>query len=239
MMTPFLMGFRIFLALGFSPFTSLTVGICMSITAEATSAEVLMELRKLKTKIGSLMMGAGIIDDIIGISLFVVVSYMFTMSFETREVALLISALVSFFAGIAVHKFIGRESHLISYLERGITLLIVPFFFISMGVYFSLQSLAPNIMILVVIVFVAIAGKIIGVLLTKPLTELSIKQLYLVGWGMNSRGAVGLAIAFVGFNIGLLDTGLYSGLVFMALFTTITFPFFLKMILRNNPGIMD
>ena len=238
MMVPFLIGFAVFLSLGFSILTSLTAGICMSITAEATSARVLMEIRKLKTKIGSLMMGAGIIDDIMGIFLFVVVSYIFTRSLETSEILLLIVSMVSFFAGIATHRFIGRERHVIPYIERGILLFIVPFFFISMGIHFSLQSLTLNPLLLVVIIAVAISAKIIGVFVTKPLTGLSIKQLYLVGWGMNSRGAVGLAIAFVGFRIGLLDTGLYSGLVFMALFTTIVFPFFIRSMVRNNPHVM-
>lgn len=238
MLVPFLIGFAVFLSLGLSFLTSLTVGICMSITAEATNARVLMEIRKLKTKIGSLMMGAGIIDDIMGIALFVIVSYTFTMSFETAELMLLIASMAAFFAGIATHRLVGREKHVVPYIERGILLFMVPFFFISMGIHFSLRSLMLDPLLLLLIVAIAISAKIIGVLVTRPFTGLSLKQLYLVGWGMNSRGAVEIAIAFVALRIGLLDTTLYTSLIIMAMATTIVFPFFIRSIVRKNPHIM-
>jgi len=238
-MTPFLMGLVAFLALGFPLLVSLTIGICMSITAEATTAEVLLELKKIKTRLGSLMMGSGIIDDIIGMGLFVLVGYCFTESFMTRELILLVGAILAFFSGIAAHKFIGREKHVIPHLERFLLLFAIPFFFIAMGIHFSLESLSLSLLPLSVIIVIAIVGKIFGVLLTKPLTGLGLKQLYLVGWGMNSRGAVGLAIAFVAFKVGLLNISIYSALIVMILFTTITFPFFIRRITKNNPGIME
>lgn len=236
---PFMMGFAAFLALGFSLLTSLTVGICMSITAEATNARVLIELKKLKTKLGSLMMGAGIIDDILGISIFVIVSYFFTRSFLTSEVVLLIFAVIAFFAGIAVHKLVGREKHIIPYLEKFMMIFIIPFFFVAMGIHFNIETLTLNIWLLPLIVVIAVAGKILGSMIIKPLTKLSFKQLYLVGWGMNSRGAVELAIAFVALKIGILDTSLYTSLIIMALITTISFPFFIRRTVKKNPGIMD
>ena len=50
---PLLLGISISLALGFSLFTSLAIGISMAITAEATKARVLLELNKLKEYIDS------------------------------------------------------------------------------------------------------------------------------------------------------------------------------------------
>jgi Kef-type K+ transport system membrane component KefB len=239
-MTPFLLGLVTFLALGFPLLVSLTVGICMSITAEATTAEVLLELKKIKTRLGSLMMGSGIIDDVIGMGLFVLVSYWFSESFMTRDLILLVGAILAFFSGIAAHRFIGREKYAISYLERFLLLFAIPFFFIAMGIHFSLESLNLNLLLLFVIIVIAIVGKIFGVLLAKPFTGLSLKQVYLVGWGMNSRGAVELAIAFVAFKVGLLDDiKIYSALIVMALFTTIVFPFFVRRITRKEPGIME
>jgi Kef-type K+ transport system membrane component KefB len=236
---PFLMGFAAFMALGFSLLTSVTVGICMSITAEATNARVLIELRKIKTKIGSLMMGAGIIDDIMGIAMFVLASYFFLGSFMTGELLLIILAVIAFFAGMFVHKFIGREKHVIPHMEKFLMIFIIPFFFVSMGIHFSIETLSINTWLLPLIVTIAITGKIFGSMIVKPLTRLGIKQLYLIGWGMNSRGAVELAIAFVALRIGLLDTSLYTSLIIMALITTISFPFFIRRTIRKNPGIMD
>ncbi|MBD3296529.1 MAG: hypothetical protein GF392_04105 [Candidatus Omnitrophica bacterium] len=50
---PFILGFTVFLALGYSPGAALIVGVCSGITAEATKARVLLELDKLKTRVGS------------------------------------------------------------------------------------------------------------------------------------------------------------------------------------------
>ena len=235
---PFSLGFFIFLFLGFPLLTALTIGICMSITAEATKARVLLELKKLKTKIGSLMMGAGIIDDILGIFLFLLISFLFIHTIITKEIIILLSAIISFFIGVVVHKFIGRETKKIHYLEKFLLIFIVPFFFIAMGLYFALQSITLNPWILIIVIIVAISGKILGSLFSKPLTKLKLKQLYLVGWGMNSRGAVELAIAFTAFKVGLLDNNTYSSLIIMALVTTLIFPFFIRRMIQKNPGIM-
>ena len=236
---PFLMGFVAFLFLGFSFFTSLTVGICMSITAEATTSLVLLELNKLKTRIGSLMLESGIIDDILGISLFVFVVYLFTGNFTTREVITLVLSVAGFGIGIIVNKFLGREHEKINYLENFLMIFVIPFFFISLGVYFSLKSLTLNPLLLIIIVVIAMTGKIAGVMLAGPLIKLPLNKLYLVGWGMNSRGAVGLAVAFIALKIGLLDSILYSGLVFMTLITTLLFPFIIKRMVEKYPDIME
>jgi len=236
---PFLMGFVAFLFLGFSFFTSLTVGICMSITAEATTSLVLLELNKLKTRIGSLMLESGIIDDILGISLFVLVVYLFTGNFTTGEVITLVLSVAGFGIGIIVNKFLGREHEKINYLENFLMIFVIPFFFISLGVYFSLKSLTLNPLLLIIIVVIAMTGKIAGVMLAGPLIKLPLNKLYIVGWGMNSRGAVGLAVAFIALKIGLLGSTLYSGLVFMTLITTLIFPFIIRRMVEKYPDIME
>lgn len=235
---PFLLGVSISLALGFSLFTALAIGICMAITAEATKARVLLELNKLNTQVGSLMMGAGIIDDVLGLSLFALVSYFFTGNIATKEFASTMIAISAFFLGILVHRFIGREKPIITYIEKFLLLLLVPFFFIGMGIHFSFQSLVLDPWLLIVIIIIAIAGKIMGSLSAKPFTGLSWKQLYLVGWGMNSRGAVELAIAFLALRAGLVSVHAYSSLVIMALVTTIIFPFVFRRMVKKDPQIM-
>ena len=236
---PFAIGFLVFFLFGFSIATSLTVGICMGITAEATKARVLLELKKLKTKIGSVMMGAGIIDDILGIVAFITISYFFANSVNLRELAVLISAISAFFIGVLLNHFINREDRKFLYLEKSLLFFIVPFFFISMGFEFQIESLVSNPLMVIGVIFLAIIGKILGALATKPFNKLKLKQLYLVGWGMNSRGAVELAIAFVAFNIGLISASIYSALVVMAFATTLIFPFFFRRIVKNNPKVMN
>ncbi len=236
---PFILGTVAFLLLGFQFRTALIVGICMSITAEATKARVLMELKKLKSKVGSLMMGAGIIDDILGMISFGLVLYFFTKTIITKEFMTLFCSIVAFFIGILIHKFIGREKKKIRYLEKFMLLFIVPFFFISMGLHFNMRSLILNSYLLVIVVVMAFLGKMIGPIATKPITRLKFKQLYLIGWGMNSRGAVELALTFIAFKTGLINVTLYSCLVVMALITTLCFPFFIRRMVKKDPKILD
>ncbi len=180
-LVPFLLGFIIFMMMGFSLLVSSIIGICMSITAEATKARVLLELKKLRTKVGAAMMGAGIIDDILGLFLFIFITYLFKVAYLKEDI-LITGAIISFFIGILVQKNIGRKNPIIKFTEKSLLLVIVPFFFISMGLHFDLNSLFINPYLLVIIIAVAIIGKIMGTFLTKPFTKFSWKQLLLIGW---------------------------------------------------------
>ncbi|MBN2330225.1 MAG: cation:proton antiporter [Candidatus Aenigmarchaeota archaeon] len=236
---PMMLGFLTFMLLGFSVWISFFVGICMSITAEATKAKVLLEVKKLKTKIGSLMMGVGILDDIMGLGLFVLVGYWFSVGFEVRDAMMLSGAIMAFFFGVITHREIGRTEKRIPLLEKILLYLVSPFFYVSMGISFSAHSAIIEPTLVLIIIVVAFTGKMIGTLLTKPYTKLKLNQLYLLGLGMNSRGAVELALAFIAFRAGFLPVNIYSGLIIMALITTLLFPPLFTRIVIKNPDIMN
>ncbi len=116
---------------------------------------------------------------------------------------------------------------------------IVPFFFVNVGLTFDLATVLSNIPLVLVTVIIAFLGKIIGTIIVKPYSSLSLKQLYYVGWAMNSRGAAELVIALTALQFGLIPLELYSALVAMSLITTLTFPPVLARGIRKNPGLMD
>lgn len=234
----FLLGFVVFMLLGFSLLISLIVGICMSITAEATRARVLLELKKLRTKVGAAMMGAGIIDDIFGLTLFVLVTSLLGVSY-LKENLLIIGAIVFFFIGILIEKHIGRSHSLIKNIEKAMLILIIPFFFVSMGIHFDISSLLINPFIILIIIAVAIIGKLVGAFLVKPFTKFNWRQLHLIGWGMNSRGAIELALALIAFRNNLIPIEIYSGLVIMAIITTLIFPFVIIRMIKKDPKLMN
>jgi Kef-type K+ transport system membrane component KefB len=235
---PFLIGFCIFTLLGFTPITSAIMGISMSIAAEATKARVLIELKKLKTRVGAALMGAGIIDDLLGLTIFLLITFWFG-NLNLKENSLLIAAIIAFLAGLISHKLWGRNRKLIRLTENLLLWLLVPFFFVSLGLNFEISSLVLNPYLLVLIIILAPSATIAGTMMAKFFTTLSWRQLYLIGWGMNSRGAIGLALAFVAFKENFITKELYSGLVIMAILTTIVFPFILKKSIARNPKIMN
>jgi len=116
---------------------------------------------------------------------------------------------------------------------------VVPFFFANVGINFDLTALFSNVGLLLVTLGIASVGKIAGTIMVKPLSILNLKQLYYVGWGMNSRGAAELVIALIAMRYGLIPLEVFSALVAMSLITTLVFPLVLARGIRGNPGLMN
>ena len=116
---------------------------------------------------------------------------------------------------------------------------IVPFFFANVGINFDYSTLFSNLALLIATVIIAFSGKIVGCLITKPFSRLTLKQLYYTGWAMNSRGAAELVIALAAKQFGLIPLDVFSALVAMSLITTLTFPPILARGINKNPGLMN
>jgi Kef-type K+ transport system membrane component KefB len=293
---PFVLGFSMMILMGYSNLSAIVLGACLSLTAEGTTVKILLDMKALNTKVGTILLGAGIIDDIFEIIFLSVVLVLAQKSFEklvwfpveifafiaitylaykfipklirliqiekTRVadftvllIIVITIALIStrlslgpvigaFAAGIIInilhHKNKRHKQHYEEVEEfKTMTFgLIIPFFFINIGLHFDVASLINNIGLVILVLVVATAGKIIGALVAKPLTDLSWKQSYLVGWGMNSRGAVELVIAEIARMSGLISSELYSAIVIMAVFTTMLFPVILRAMIKKDRKIM-
>ncbi len=71
---PFLLGYFTALSFGYDYKTALVVGATMSVTAEAVSGAILQEMNMLKTRIGKLIISAGLFDDIFEILILILVA---------------------------------------------------------------------------------------------------------------------------------------------------------------------
>lgn len=233
---PFFLALLSFLAMGFSMMVALIIAVCISNTAEATNAEILLDLKKLKTKIGSVIMEAGLFDDVFGFFVFIMVTVVFHHN-TIHDNLLLIAIITAFFMGIYTQEF----RHYIHFhnLEKSFHYMLVPFFFISLGLMFDLESMMLNPSLFLIIFTVAMFGKIFGTLAAGPFLNFNFHQLHLIGWAMNSRGAVELALALIAFNSGMISSEIYSSLVMMALLTTVMFPFVVSKMIKINPKVMD
>ncbi len=116
---------------------------------------------------------------------------------------------------------------------------VVPFFFANVGLNFNFETISTNLTLLIGLVIIAFVGKIVGTIIVKPASSLSLKQLYYVGWAMNSRGAAELVIALIALQFALIPQEVFSALVAMAITTTLTFPFVLSRGIKKNPELMD
>ena len=160
---------------------------------------------------------------------------------EALQIGYLIGAIVGgFLLQISMRGLHKQHREDMIKVTKLITLaFVVPFFFADVGLNFELGSLSSNLFLLTVTIAIAFIGKIVGTLIMKPFSTLSPKQLYYVGWAMNSRGAAEMVIALMAKQFGLIPPEIFSALVVMTIITTFAFPFILARGIRKNPGLMD
>jgi Kef-type K+ transport system membrane component KefB len=134
----------------------------------------------------------------------------------------------AYIAGVFIARTPYRER-----VEHGIHpftyAFFVPIFFISIGLEANARALqGGNWLFVLVIVLVAILTKIAGCGLGARMTGFTRPAALRVGLGMISRGEVGLIIALIGRDAGLLSTNAYATMVIMVLVTTMVTPLFLR-----------
>jgi len=112
---PFVLGYVAAIIFGFSHIVALLVGTSLVATSVGISASVLMESRMLRTKIGTLIMGAAVADDVIGVIMMsAFISLAVTGAIQFLDLSLLIVLAVLFFilsltVGIKVFRKISEK----------------------------------------------------------------------------------------------------------------------------------
>lgn len=117
--------------------------------------------------------------------------------------------------------------------------LLAPLFFASIGMQANFTALAHTPILVLMLILVAVAGKLIGCGLPAYWSGMSSRDSLAVGVGMTGRGAVELIIANIALGAGLFDNAggspivgnLFSAIVIMTILTTWAMPIALKAIL--------
>mgnify|MGYP005859800031 CR=1 FL=1 len=140
----------------------------------------------------------------------------------------------AFIAGVGLSRSrlraeIARGAHTITYA------FLVPIFFVSIGLKTDTHMLAgPNILFAVAMVLVAIVSKVIGCGAGARLAGFTNREALRVGLGMVSRGEVGLIVANVGVNAGIIEPNLFAIVTIIVLVTTLVTPLFLRQAFANK-----
>lgn len=103
--------------------------------------------------------------------------------------------------------------------------LFVPLFFISIGLKANLRLLDQSVFFFTLVMLIlAVISKVVGTWVGTRLSGFDNLSAVRVGLGMISRGEVGLIMAAIGINSGILAEEIFSVLVFIVLITTIITP---------------
>jgi Kef-type K+ transport system membrane component KefB len=279
-LTPVLLGTGTGLLFHFGWEAALFLGLTLGATSVSISAQTLMELKVLRTRVGLGLLGAAVFDDVliilllsitlavvaggtsvVGILLillrmilFLVTSAAFglyvlpklvriTRSLPISQGVLSLAMVILLFYGVAAEVVGGMAAITGSFiaglmfarceekerLEQGVSALayglLVPIFFVSIGLAVNVRDLQAEVLLLTgVIIVIAILSKLFGSGLGARWAGFSWRESWQLGAGMVSRGEVGLIVANVGIGAGLVTGEEFSAIVGMVLASTIVTP---------------
>lgn len=147
---------------------------------------------------------------------------------------LLILVVASITEGLGIHAFLGaflvgaalsgpsnehEEAH--NVMVHFSLSFFAPIYFISMGMTTDyIRNFDPVLVLL--ILAVALASKLFGVLLGAKLAGMPIdRDAWAIAFGLNARGATGIILAGMGHATGVIDDRIFVAIVVMALITSI------------------
>ena len=140
------------------------------------------------------------------------------------------AGLASMVGAFLIGVIFGRtsESYSIQAQVEPIYYFMAPIFFVSIGVAVHLDQLWGAIIFAVALTVVAVVTKIVGGALGGMMTKMPLSTAAIVGIGMVPRGEVGLIVAGLGRQGGIIDEAAFSASAFMCVVTIIVTPFILK-----------
>jgi Kef-type K+ transport system membrane component KefB len=262
------------------------IGTILTATSVSISAQTLMELGVLRTKEGSTILGAAVIDDVMGIMLLSVVVALAAdgASVNLRHLGPIVLRIGAFFAiAIACGRFfsplaraadrlgvsqgllglvlvvaflfawgadhLGKMAPITGSYVAGVLFaqtrykeridtgihpltysMFVPIFFVNIGLEANGRALGGDVAFTLVLVGVAIVTKAIGCGAVARLFGFTGRESVRVGFGMISRGEVGLIVASYGLTHGVIGRNVFSASVIMVLASTMVTPPLLRLV---------
>lgn len=141
------------------------------------------------------------------------------------------SILGAFLAGLFIDKTYFKDKH---HLVYPFIWLFVPIFFIYSGMQIDIQSLFDIQTLLFALLFslIAIITKILPPLLI-PNKHTSFLNKLAIGLGMVPRGEIGLIIALIGKEIGVLNSYYFNVITIMVIITSFISPILLNLVIKK------
>lgn len=137
----------------------------------------------------------------------------------------------AFVAGLLFEP--AKQEHDLEHRLEAVTQLLAPFFFVFIGLSVDLGVLAGSLGLVLIVTGVALATKIVGCGLGALGQGREVALA--VGIGMAPRGEVGIIVALLGLNLGIVGQELYGVVVAMSVLTTLVAPPFLTWALERIP----
>ncbi|NOX62792.1 MAG: cation:proton antiporter [Chloroflexi bacterium] len=291
--TPLVMGYYLARAFGYEIQPSLFIGLILAATSVSISAQTLLELGVLRTRVGIGLLGAAVFDDILvvlGLSLFIalvegtggptdvlwivvrmtlyiIIATAIGMKFFARwsqkvnrlpisqglmafvVVMMLLYAWaaealggMAAITGAFLAGLMFARSPLKERIENSVSVmayaLFVPVFFVNVGLEANARLVfSVSLMLFLGMTVVAIISKMLGAGLGARLAGFTTLESLQLGAGMTSRGEVGLIVATVGINQGLISDDVFAVVVGVVIVTTLVTPAMLRVLFARKTAV--
>jgi Kef-type K+ transport system membrane component KefB len=231
---PFALGYFVTQWLGANWLEATVAGAALCATSIGVSARVLGDRGLLQSKEGRIVLGAAVIDDVIGLAILAIIMSLVTGGALTME-SLIRSALLpaAFLFGLMLDN--AGLNKRVDGAVKWLTILVVPFFFAVTGAMVNLRALAsPRALAVgVALILVGVLGKIVAGW-AAPWVH---GDKLLIGVAMVPRGEIGLIFAQAGLAAGAIDQGLFGGIMLMVVATTVMTPPLLAAVIRRSQRV--
>lgn len=129
----------------------------------------------------------------------------------------------AFVAGVIMPARANFRSLFIEKTEDIAVVMLLPLFFVFTGLRTEIGLLNDIHLwkVSAAIILVAVTGKFLGSAVAAKLTGVNWKESLTIGALMNARGLMELVVLNIGFDLGVLDAGIFTMMVLMALVTTV------------------
>lgn len=165
--------------------------------------------------------------NVVGRSLMAIILVLLLLSSLLTEGIGIHSLFGAFFAGLILPDNADFRKNIVDSLGNVGLVLLLPLFFVISGLRTRVDMIGDghSLLICLLIILAAVAGKIGSTTLAARLTHHNLKDSLSIGALMNTRGLMELIVLNIGYELGVLSSGIFTILVLMALISTImTFP---------------
>ncbi len=145
---PFVFGYTVALRWGYPHMEALFLGGVMTATSVSLTASVLMEMKRLRTRVGAAILAAAVVDDILGIMILTILVAINTKgTVYAGDIAALLAEIIAFFllsylVGRGIVKRILKGSHRINLPETVTTVsIVVMLIFAYLAEYFQIAAI--------------------------------------------------------------------------------------------------
>jgi Kef-type K+ transport system membrane component KefB len=220
---------------------ALFIATSLSISALPVIARILVDLNLIKTELGFIIMTTATVNDLIGWGLFAVILSNFggeghsgRNRWASLVVVLLVFGLILSLSNKRIQRAVAWLNLPKETLQLKLTFLVVTtaaiiaqvtgthatLYFVSIGLRANFVA-SFDIVLVLVVLLLACAGKIGGVYLGGVLGGKTPRESLVVAFGLNARGAVGIVLTTVALEYKLIDQRVFVALIIMALATSV------------------